>query len=101
MQYDADFYEGAAFHQREFVLNALLIWGACGGDIGYSRNPLSGKLPGPLIRYLTFACSLVMGEDASSAETLRDYIRDFKKLNPIDKMWNPLAPAQKEKKQAD
>ena len=74
---DARFYEGAAFHRSEFVFNLLLIWVACGGNLGSSHQ--DEKPSGPLIRYLMCACRLVMGEGVRAAETLQADIDDFKK----------------------
>ena len=88
LQYDADFYEGAPFHRRQLVLNLLLLWEACGPERepGSSRKKDTGEVTGPVIRYLTFACSLVM-KRTPDAETLRKDIYAFKELE--SKLWNP------------
>jgi hypothetical protein len=75
LQYHADFHEGATFHKREFMLNALLLWDYCGGKIAFSRDKDSGTPTGPLKRYLSLVCNLVMGEKAPALETLAAFIQ--------------------------
>jgi hypothetical protein len=95
---NARFYKGAAFNQRQLVFNLILIWVAYGGKAGHSRNPLSRQVGGPLIRYLTFAWNLIVGQDARAAGTFRDYIRDFNKETSDSKMWNPALLRPRKKK---
>jgi hypothetical protein len=75
LQDHADSYEGSTFHKREFMLNALLLWDYCGGKIAFSRDKDSGTPTGPLIRYLSFVCNLVMGKEAPALNTLATFIQ--------------------------
>jgi hypothetical protein len=65
------------FHRREFLAAAADLWLACGGKLGFSRSTATGEPSGPLIRYLTFVCKLVMDEDAPALETLAAFVREY------------------------
>ena len=85
-------HDGAAFHRRQFIFDLLLIWVAYGNTSGQSTDPYSGERTGPLIRYLTFACRVVLGQSPAD-ETLRDHIRDFKHTG-----WNLASRRPRNKK---
>jgi hypothetical protein len=63
-----------------FVYSMIRLWEHCGGEVGRSRNKASkGKPSGPLIRYLTVACHMVMGENAPKPDTLVLYIKRYQR----------------------
>ena len=93
---NADFYEGAAFHQRQLVFNLILIWVAYGGKAGLREIPFRDRWsadPLPDIRLEPYR-----RPRRAAAGTFRDYIRDFNKETSNSKMWNPALRRPTKKK---
>jgi hypothetical protein len=67
--------EGARFHRESFLNYSVILWGLCGGKPTFSRDKDLGTPTGPLIRYLSLACNLVMGKEAPALETLATFIQ--------------------------
>ena len=59
--------------RRRFVYTMLRLWDHCGGAI--TRSRYKGKPSNALMRFLTCACHLVMGDAAPGAESLVRYIK--------------------------
>ena len=73
----AGYSKGAGANRLHFVWRAIQLWMLLtNGDTGFARGPGPG---GPLIRFLIFACELVMGERPPAPETLAHYIKRFRK----------------------
>jgi hypothetical protein len=63
-----------------YLQRVLMLWTMFGCELGLSRDPSSGKIGGPLARYLRAVTVPVMGQDAPAAETYRHYVRRQKAL---------------------
>ena len=70
--------EGARFHRESFLSRSVILWGMCGGEPTFSRDKDLGTPNGPLIRYLSLVCNLVMGKDAPALETLAAFIQRYR-----------------------
>ena len=72
----------AHFHRHEFLDAAVDLWVANGGAVRFSRPSKSGIPTGPLIRYLTSVCDIVMGKKAPKLETLAAFIVKYRQQDP-------------------
>jgi len=70
--------EGVRFHRERFLNSSVMWWKVCGGELTFSRDKDLGTPTGPLIRYLSLVCNLVMGEEAPALETLAAFIQRYR-----------------------
>jgi hypothetical protein len=71
--------EGPRSHRESFLRSSVILWTLCGGELTFSRDKDLGTPTGPLIRYLSLACNLVMGEEAPALETLAAFIQRYRR----------------------
>jgi hypothetical protein len=70
--------ESARFHRHSFLIRSVMLWEFCGGETAFSRDKGLGTPTGPLIRYLSLVCNLVMGKEAPALETLAAFIQRYR-----------------------
>jgi hypothetical protein len=58
-----------------YLQRILMLWTMFGGKLQISRHPVSGKISGPLVRYLTAVTVPVMGRDAPKPVSFPGYIK--------------------------
>jgi len=75
---------------RRVYYEALLrAWKSIGGNLGTSRDPFSGEVNGPLVRFFRAATVPVMGAAAPASETIRDIVSRFKKQHNSGQARDP------------